>query len=200
MSRKFLFSTRNGVFMALALTAAGAAQAHTGHTVTGFMSGLAHPFGLDHLLAMVAVGVWSSLQLSAGKVWQGPAAFMACLLAGAMAGMAGWGLPQGELLIALSVVALGAMVVAIGRMPVLAGFSLIALSASLHGLAHGAEAPGVGYAGYAAGFLVTTAALHVLGACAGWLVRNRLSQSAVWLTRSAGVVCAGMGCYLASQI
>ena len=200
MSEKFRLSARNGVLMVLALTVAGAAQAHTGHTVTGFMSGLAHPFGLDHLLAMVAVGIWSSVQLPAGKVWQGPLTFMVCLLAGAVAGMAGWGLPEGEWLIALSVVALGAMVIAAGRLPVAAGFFLIAVSASLHGLAHGAEAPGVGYAGYAAGFLITTAVLHALGSGAAWLARHRMPHSAIWWVRGAGVVCAGTGWYLASQI
>ena len=200
MRGKMGFRFYKGWGLALGLAAAGSAQAHTGHQVTGFVSGLEHPFGLDHLLAMVAVGFWSAVQLRARDMWQGPALFMACLLGGAAVGMLGGAMPQGELLIALSVVALGSMLVAAGRLPTAAGFALIALSASLHGVAHGAEAPGAAYVSYAAGFMLSTAALHVAGTLAGGYARYRLPAAAAWLVRGAGVACAGTGLYLATQL
>ena len=74
---------------ALLMGLAGAAQAHTGHGTHSLMEGLAHPFGLDHLLAMLAVGVWSVSALPQGKAWWGPATFLLALVASAALGAAG---------------------------------------------------------------------------------------------------------------
>ena len=194
------FSGFKRLWVALALLAAGSAEAHTGHGTMGFVAGLVHPFGLDHLLAMVAVGAWSAQQLPGNKVWQGPATFMAFLLVGAIAGVQGMAFAQGELMVALSVVLLGGMLAAAARVPAQMGLVLIAMAAALHGMAHGAEAPDHGFATYAVGFLITTAALHFCGTGAGWLLRRQLPHQALLVSRMAGMAFAGAGVYLASQV
>ena len=169
---------------------AGAAQAHTGHGTRSLMEGLAHPFGLDHLLAMVAVGVWSVSALPQGKAWQGPATFLAALVAGAALGAAGVTLPFLEHGVALSVVLFGVMLVLARRpMPVSLGLGLVAAAATLHGLAHGAETPATGFGGYAIGFLVTTALMHISGVGTGLAIRR-------WLPRRSGVALGGLGALL----
>ncbi len=166
------FSRLAAVALAL-LAAAGAAQAHTGHGTATAFEGLAHPLGWDHLLAMVAVGLWSARALPAGRRAWGPLAFMAALTAGAAAGAAGFALPLVEQGVALSVAMFGAMLVLGGRLPATAGLVATAVAAALHGLAHGAELPvGGAFAAYAAGFLVTTAALHAAGLGLGQVLRN----------------------------
>ncbi len=151
------------------------------------MEGLAHPFGLDHLLVMLAVGIWSVAALPARQAWQGPATFLLALVASAVLGASGVTLPFLEHTIALSMVLFGAMlVVAAKPLPTSVGLGLIAAAASLHGLAHGAETPATGFAGYAVGFLLTTAALHLGGVGAGLAVRR-------WLAARSGVVLGGLG-------
>ena len=144
------------------------ALAHTGAEphMHGFVAGLAHPLGgLDHMLAMVAVGIWSSL--AAGRrVWIVPAIFVAAMLAGAGLAHAGLVLPAAETAIAMSVVALGALIAAGVSLPVGAGAALVALFAVFHGYAHGIEATGT-VVGYMAGFAVTTAVLHLAGIVLG---------------------------------
>ena len=83
--------------VALMAGVASTAQAHTGHGTHSLMEGLVHPFGLDHLLAMVAVGVWSVSALPQGKAWQGPATFLLALVASAVLGAAGLTVPFLEL-------------------------------------------------------------------------------------------------------
>jgi len=157
--------------LALLLGTATLASAHTGHGTHGVAEGLAHPMGLDHLLAMVAVGIWSVLALPAGRRWQGPATFMTAMTAGAALGAMGLGLPFVEQGIALSVALFGAMLIVAKRLPSSAGLVAVAAAAALHGLAHGAELPvGASFAGYAAGFVATTAVLHGAGlGLATWL-------------------------------
>jgi urease accessory protein len=172
---------------------AGAAQAHTGHGTHSLMAGLVHPFGLDHLLAMVAVGVWSVSALPQGKAWWGPATFLLALVASAAMGAAGVTLPYLEQAISLSVVLCGAMLVlasrAVPAMPVAVGLGLIAAASSLHGLAHGAETPATGFAGYAAGFMLTTAVLHAGGVGVGLAIQR-------WLGAHKGLVLGGLGAAL----
>ncbi|WP_245644739.1 HupE/UreJ family protein [Hydrogenophaga flava] len=161
---------------ALATTAL-AAQAHTGHGTSSLMEGLAHPFGLDHLLAMVAVGVWSVSALPAGKAWQGPATFLLALVLSALAGTMGLTLPYLEQGVALSVVLFGLMLaIATRPLPPAVGLGLIAMASALHGIAHGSETPATGFAGYASGFLLTTAALHIGGVGVGLAVRRLFSE------------------------
>ncbi|WP_066256313.1 HupE/UreJ family protein [Hydrogenophaga flava] len=166
---------------------AGAAQAHTGHGTHSLMEGLVHPFGLDHLLAMVAVGVWSVSALPQGKAWQGPATFLLALVISAALGAAGVTVPYLEHAISLSVVLFGLMLIVAQRaMPVVLGLGLIAAASSLHGLAHGAETPETGFAGYAAGFMLTTAVLHISGVGVGLAIRR-------WLAERCGAVLGGLG-------
>jgi len=179
-------------FAAVALMAgvASTAQAHTGHGTHSLMEGLVHPFGLDHLLAMVAVGVWSVSALPQGRAWQGPATFLLALVASAVLGAAGLTVPFLEHGVSLSVVLFGAMLLVASRpMPPALGLGLIAVAASLHGLAHGSETPESGFAGYAIGFLVTTAALHIGGVGMGLAIKR-------WLARHSGVALGGLGAAL----
>ncbi|WP_374409394.1 HupE/UreJ family protein [Hydrogenophaga sp.] len=192
---------RRVVAAALLAGLAGAAQAHTGHGTHSLMEGLAHPFGLDHLLAMVAVGVWSVSALPQGKAWQGPAVFLAALVASAALGAAGVTLPFLEHGVALSVVLFGAMLVLARRpMPASIGLGLVAAAASLHGLAHGAETPATGFAGYAAGFLATTALMHISGVGAGLAIRRWLAERSGLALGGLGALLGGAGLYLFGQL
>ncbi len=183
------------------LFAACAAQAHTGHGTSGLAEGLAHPFGLDHLLAMVAVGIWSVSALPANKAWWGPATFMLALVVSAAVGALGVEPPFLEHMIALSVVVFGAMLVFTRqKLPVPLGLGLVALAASLHGLAHGAETPESGFAAYALGFVATTALLHFGGVVAALGIRRYLASTATHVLTGLGTLCCGAGVYLFSQL
>jgi urease accessory protein len=135
--------------------------------------------GLDHLLAMVAMGVWSVSGRPASKAWWGPATFMLALVISAVLGAMGFMVPFLEPMISLSAVLFGVMLVfSRTPLPVGYGLALVALAASLHGLAHDAETPATGFAAYAAGFLATTAALHFGGVMAGLGIRRYLARQA----------------------
>ncbi len=198
---KLLSHTSLGrIGVGLLALATGMAQAHTGHDTAGVMAGLAHPLGLDHLLVMLAVGIWSVSALPAGKAWWGPSVFMATLLLSAALAAFGLTVPFLEPMISLSVVLLGAMLI-LSRQgtPVPLGLGLVALVASLHGLAHGAEAPGSGFATYALGFLVSTAVLHASGLLAARGIGRYLARSTAWVISALGTVCGAAGLYLLSQ-
>ncbi len=188
--------------VAVLALAASVAQAHTGQGTSSFFDGLAHPFfGPDHLLAMIAVGVWSVSALPARRAWWGPATFLLVLVLSAVLGAAGVMVPYLEHAISLSVVIFGLMLIfARHGLPVAVGLGLVALAASLHGLAHGAETPESGFAGYAAGFLLTTAVLHMGGVVAGLGIRRFLSGQASWVTGGLGALFGGAGLYLLQQL
>ncbi len=142
-----------------------AALAHTGHGDTaGLVHGFMHPIGgIDHVLAMVAVGVFAFV-LGGRALWLVPLAFVGMMAVGFLLGIAGTEVPFVELGIALSSVVIGG-VAALGRpMHVAAAMGLVGVFAIFHGHAHGAEMP-TGSAGlmYAAGFLAATALLHLAG-------------------------------------
>ncbi len=190
-------NTLRGAAAATLAFAAVGAQAHTGHGTGGLFEGLAHPLAPDHLLAAVALGLWSARALPAGRVWQGPAVFLLALLAGAMAAQAGLDLAWREQGIALSVALFGAMLVAAcgeaSPRPA-RGLLLVAAAASLHGLAHGAEAGGPAFASYAVGFLATTALLHGAGLSIGKTLqdlRATLARRLAW-GLGAGFGAAGL--------
>jgi len=184
------------------LIASAGAFAHTGHGTDGFMAGLEHPLGADHLLAMLAVGLWSVFALPVGRVWQGPATFMLALVVSALFGASGVHVPYLEHAISASVVVFGLMLVlATHQPPVFMGLGLIGVAASLHGLAHGAEAPESGaFAAYAAGFLLTTAVLHFGGVFAGLSVRKWFGQHAGKIVGGLGAAFSGAGVFLLAQI
>ncbi len=183
------------------LVMAGSAHAHTGHGTSTLFSGLVHPLGLDHMLAMLAVGLWSVRVLPAQRAWHGPALFMLALMAGAVLGLLGVQFAMLEQLIALSVVLFGAMLMmSVYKMPALLGLGAVALSAVAHGMAHGAEAPGSGIGAYAIGFLVTTAALHFGGVAAGMGLRKFMARKAGAVVASLGSALGLTGLYLMSQV
>jgi len=182
---------------AAALLGAGAALAHPEHGAAFSLGrGLMHPFGVDHLLAMVAVGVWSAAALPSGRRWAGPAAFLAAMALGAGLAMAGLAPPIAghvEAGVAASLLVFGAMLVFAARVPAGTGLALVAAAASLHGVAHGVELPaGASAAGYALGFLATTALLHGGGLGLGLVLRRR----AVALMQPAGAVLGTAGLVL----
>jgi urease accessory protein len=161
-------------FAGLALLAATPAFAHTGHGETaGFARGFAHPIGgTDHMLAMVAVGLFASV-IGGRALWAVPAAFVAMMLVGGGLGMAGVEVPAVETGITLSIIVIGAAA-ALGRSwPLSAAMALAGAFAVFHGHAHGAEMPLASNAlGYSAGFALATAGLHGVGVGAGVLARN----------------------------
>lgn len=192
---------RRAAAAALLAGLAGAAQAHTGHGTHSLMEGLVHPFGADHLLAMVAVGIWSVTALPKDKAWQGPAVFLLALIVSATLGMLGVSLPYLEHGVSLSVVLFGGMLLVATRpMSPSIGLGLIAIASSLHGLAHGSETPASGFAGYAVGFLFTTAALHIGGVGIGLSIKRWLSQHSGKVLGGLGTALSAAGVYLFSQL
>ena len=198
MTYKLSLRLMVGLLLSLA---ASASQAHTGHGTSGFYEGITHPFGLDHLLAMIAVGIWSVSALPNNKAWWGPTTFMFSLIASAAMGANGITVPFLENLISLSVILFGVMLfVARFKLPTLIGLALVAIAGSLHGLAHGAESPETGFAMYAVGFLTTTATLHFGGVIAGLSIKRYVPNKASLINATLGVLFGGAGVYLLSQL
>lgn len=166
------------------------ALAHPGHgdaAHQGFAQGLLHPFtGLDHLAAMLAVGLWSAG--ATRRPWLAPAVFVLMLLAGALLAQAGLALPAVEPMIAASLVAAGLLLAAPLRLPLAAGAALMGGFALFHGAAHGQELAGTGAL---AGMVLATALLHGLGLLLG----SALARASLWLPRAAGagVLLLGLG-------
>ena len=152
---------------------AGPALAHTGTGLPGgFLSGLLHPIsGLDHLLAMVSVGIWGAF-LGRPLVYALPVIFPTVMAFGAALGMANTPLPPVELGIAVSVLVLGALIAGGIRLPVWAACLVVGVFAIFHGYAHGKELPSAADPiGYSVGFMLTTGSLHVAGIGVGSLLR-----------------------------
>ena len=142
-----------------------AAFAHTGHGDTaGILHGFMHPIGgIDHILAMVAVGVFAFV-LGGRALWLVPLSFVGMMMVGFLLGLGAVELPFVELGIALSSVVIGG-IAALGRpMPVIGAIAIVGVFAVFHGHAHGAEMPAdAGGLTYALGFIAATALLHVAG-------------------------------------
>jgi urease accessory protein len=181
----------------LLLTTSSAALAHPGHNISGFAAGLTHPFsGLDHLLAMVAVGLWAA-QSRGRKIWLLPAIFMTMLAVGAGLATQWQALPLVEAGIATSVLALGLLIALSFRLPAMLGVAVTALFGLLHGYAHGLELPqSASPAAYALGFLAATATLHFSGILIGVFTRNRFAM----LARSLGIAIAASGVWMLATI
>lgn len=176
---------------ALVLLAAPAlAFAHPGHGEHGLVAGLAHPLtGLDHLLAMFAVGLWAAQQQGAARLAL-PCTFVGTMLVGGLLGFEGLQLPFMETGIAASVLALGLCVALAVRPPLPLAMAATALFALAHGVAHGLELPDLSSPWlYALGFVAATAALHA----AGYALVRFLPQAAAPLVRLAGLASAGWG-------
>lgn len=174
-----------GVALA-ALVLASGAQAHTfGAHGAGFTAGVAHPFlGVDHLLAMIAVGIWAA-QLGGRALWGVPLAFIGMMAFGAMLALAGVTLPGVEAGIAASVLILGLLIALVARLPVSGSMLLVGAFAVFHGHAHGAELPqAASVALYGLGLMAATATLHGFGLGLGMTFRH-LSVTAVRVAGSA---------------
>lgn len=178
--------------------AIGAAQAHTGVGVAGgFGHGFTHPLGgLDHVLAMVAVGVLAA-QLGGRALWLVPLSFIAMMIVGGALGMAGIDLPLVEVAIGLSVIAFGVAIASGYHLPTSAAMALAGFFALFHGYAHGAEMPAsLSGLDYAAGFVLATALLHAAGIAIGIAagkLGHTLGERAV---RTAGSLIAVIGTVL----
>ena len=179
--------------LAVALIAAHPASAHIMKSEAGgFLSGLHHPIsGWDHILAMVAVGIWGA-QLGAPAMWLLPVTFPVVMALGGMLGLIGVPLPGAEIGIALSALLLGIMVLAEARPPLWVAAVLVGVFAIFHGYAHGTELP-EGESGllYSLGFVVATGGLHAVGITIGlihrWMVGRRLLQFCGAIIAAGGI-------------
>ena len=161
--------------------------------IGGFASGFAHPLtGLDHFLAMFAVGVWGA-QMGGRSVWALPVAFPLVMTIGGIAGMGGLVLPYVEIGIALSILVLGLAIACKWRPIEIVPLALIAIFALCHGYAHGVELPNAADpAAYAVGFVLATGMIHITGIAVGLLLGKPLHG---WLARGIGGVIAAGGVF-----
>ena len=158
----------------------------------GFLSGLRHPIsGLDHVLAMIAVGLWGA-QLGAPAVWLLPVCFPMVMAMGGMLGLIGVHVPGIEIGIAASAILLGAAVMSEARPPIVAAAALVAFFAIFHGYAHGSELP-AGESGllYSMGFVIATGCLHGVGITIGTIHRWQWGQKLLRVA-GGGVALAGV--------
>ena len=156
------------VALLLALVLPMPIAAHEGGSAAGLLSGLYHPIsGLDHVLAMVAVGIWGA-QLGAPAIWVLPVTFPMVMALGGMFGLLGLALPGAELGIGVSALILGLMVAMEVRPDLRLAALLVGFFAVFHGYAHGVELP-EGQSGilYSIGFVASTGTLHATGIALG---------------------------------
>jgi urease accessory protein len=174
-----------------ALLAANPALAHTGEGVGGLMSGFLHPItGPDHVVAMVAVGLWGGI-LGAPAIWQLPIVFPVVMALAGAVGVMGIPLPGVEVGIAVSGIVLGLMVLFMVRPPIAVAATIVGVFAIFHGHAHGAELPEAANPfAYALGFVVATGLLHLAGITFGQLMHRPAGLIAV---RAAGAAIAVAG-------
>lgn len=158
------------LFLTLLITGAAAspAFAHIDPVAHGSLgAGFAHPLtGADHLLAMVAVGLWAWL-IGGRALWAVPAAFVAAMSVGFLGAIGGFGLPFVEPAIAASVVVIGLLALAAFQVPVAAGMAVVGFFALFHGYAHGLELGGASGLAFMGGFAAATALLHGAGLALG---------------------------------
>lgn len=177
-----------------------AASAHVGSgEAGGFVTGLLHPVsGLDHVLAMVAVGLWGA-QLRMPAIWILPVAFPLVMALGGLLGLLGIPLPGVEVGIAASAIVLGAMVLGAVRPPLWLALVLVSVFAVFHGHAHGTELP-AGQSGlaYSLGFVIATGLLHACGIAIGLI--NHWRAGAVVLRAVGAAVAVGGVYFLAGAV
>ena len=159
----------------------------------GFVSGLSHPVsGLDHVLAMIAVGLWGA-QLGRPALWLLPVAFPMMMAFGGMLGLMGIPLPGIEVGIAVSGVVLGALILGETRMPLIGALLVVAFFAVFHGHAHGTElSPGQNAMLYSLGFVICTGTLHGVGIGMGLAHRWNFGRMAL---RGAGSLVMACGLF-----
>lgn len=188
------------VALGLLMLGAGPASAHEQVGVAGgFVSGFTHPiFGADHLIAMVAVGLWGA-QLGRPLVWILPITFPLVMAFGGLLGLLDVGLPFVEVAIALSAIVLGIMVAFQIRPPVWVAAAIVAVFAIFHGHAHGQELPeAANPLAYSVGFVLATGLLHLTGILIGLVLAWPMGTRVV---RACGVVITLLGgWFLASHM
>ena len=188
-------STRNMLVLmlsaALTLISADPVLAHTGGITGGLFSGFSHPItGWDHVVAMVAVGLWGAF-LGRPAIWILPVVFSLVMAFGGALGVLGVPLPQVETGIAVSAIVLGLVVALAVRPPLWIAAVIVGIFAIFHGHAHGTELPGAANPfAYALGFVVATGLLHITGILFGLLTRWPVGQMMV---RAGGAVIALAG-------
>ena len=169
-----------------------AASAHTEAGVAGgFLSGFTHPlFGWDHVVAMVAVGLWGAF-LGAPAIWILPIVFPLVMVLGGVLGILGVPVPFVETGIAMSAIVLGLLVAKATQAPISMAAVIVGAFAIFHGHAHGSELPAASNAiAYAIGFVVATGLLHLAGIALGLLTRW---PQGVWAVRACGAAIAIVG-------
>jgi urease accessory protein len=164
----------------------------------GFLTGFLHPLGgADHVLAMLAVGMWGA-QLGNPAIWVLPVAFPQVMALGGVAGILGLPLPAIEVGVTVSVIVLGSMIALEQRPPLWAASLIVAFFAVFHGYAHGAELPGkAGAVAYSAGFVTATGLIHLTGIGIGLVVK--LPHGARVLRAGGGAI-AVAGLLLAGRL
>lgn len=184
--------------LCLTLTASPALAHLPAGDYGSFAAGFSHPlFGLDHILAMVVVGLWASM-LGGRAMWIVPSAFVSVMVVGFGLAHLGVSLPMVEPMILASTVVLGLLVAMTARLDARAGAMVVAFFALFHGHAHGAELGEAGALHFGLGFALATAALHGIGIAMGTLIERgsrMLGLAGNFLTRSLGAltVLGGLG-------
>ncbi len=173
------------------------ANAHSLSTESvGFISGLVHPFiGLDHILAMIAVGIWS-VQIGGNAIWRLPLSFISLMIVAAFIAANGFKVPSPEVLIAISVICLGLLLALAIRLPIKLSMLLAGLFALFHGYAHGLEMPHADSPlVYGSGFVIATTLLHLSG-----IVLGKIAYRHPLLSRLSGATIAIAGLYLVTVV
>lgn len=183
----------------LLLSLPGMARAHALMGDGGFWAGLLHPvLGIDHLLAMVSVGILSA-QLGGRAIWTVPAAFVTFMVVGGLLGMAGVAWPFVELGITFSVILLGVALAAHGRLPVWVGLLLSGFFGIFHGHAHGTEMPEIADPlAFTTGFVTATVAMHLTGVAIGLL--GEQTEGGDQLLRYLGAGISGVGVHILYEL
>jgi urease accessory protein len=191
-ARRFQWIAVRAACTALAMAPLAALAHEEKGQAAGFLAGLSHPVsGLDHVLAMVAVGLWGAV-LGPPAIWVLPVAFPLVMAFGGLLGLLGIPVPGVEVGIAISAIVLGAMVLAEVRPPLWLAAAIVACFAIFHGHAHGRELPeGTSALLYSLGFVVATGLLHALGILVGvahrWAAGRQVVRAA-----GGGVALAGL--------
>jgi urease accessory protein len=172
------------------------------HSLVGgglsFVTGFSHPFtGIDHLLAMLAVGIWGAL-LGGAALWMLPVSFPLIMALGAVAGILGLPMVAVEPGIVVSVIMLGAAIASNLRLPLLGATAFVGIFAIFHGYAHGAELPKhADVLTYCAGFVLATGLIHLMGIAIGMLSRRSWGPTCL---RAGGAVIIGVGVLLGVRL
>ncbi len=191
MKTTFTVVPRGAVLLAAALLMPSLAHAHVGVGQTyGFDHGFTHPLsGLDHICAMIAVGLWAA-QMGGRAIWAVPLTFVTVMALGGLLGMMHVPVPFIETGIVISVLTLGVLIAAAVRLPLAASILIVGLFAICHGHAHGEEMPETASGvAFAAGFILATALLHGVGIGLGIAIEKVSKPLVVRLAGAAIVLC-----------